>query len=770
MKRHHATFVLLSLFFTGLLVLWWTDYAGYKNSDEVRVRQERILPALMDVKPGEIRRVEISRTQEGDRIAFERRDGRWQMVKPVDAGADPMRIEALIRNLMNLRKSPDAGTIRESPSRFGLAPPAEVVRLYGAGNDPVAALEFGKVVRERRYCRPSGREGIEVVDARLFQELDAPANDWRDKTVFSLSSFQVTGLTVTRPGHPELRIGREEGHWKLMRPLDAPADDEKVEGVVAELVALRVAEGDHGFVADDVKDFVPYGLDDTSAMKIELVPNTRPTKPQLLFVGKDAPVIDDRHYAYARRADQDDVILIDLKDQRDLGTRPNALRGQRVADINPRRVESIRIEQPGRVFELTRTPTGWKLVQPTEGKADTASVQALVLRLGELRASEFLEPEAVVQPDLEPPLMTLEVKQATGPKDKVVTRLQLGRHDALRKTVYARIEGDPTRAILAIPDNFLEVLPKDAFAFRDRSVASLSPAQVSRLTITRGGRTVVLAVAGSSDQPNHWRMLGPVEAPTNDEAVTSALTLLSDLRAESFISDAPGEAKAFGLDAPTLSVSWTTEPDSAAPKTAQTAPKTTTLRVGSKDPRTGSFFASLTGQPLIFTLKPSTLLPFEAEFHTPRVLSFPAGKAERLVLRWPGRRLSFVPQPGVRGGPTKWRPEPGIDISGFDLSRLDPLVSDLSRLKTQRFDQYDGAFPAESGLSSPRLAIEVDLSGQAPRELRVGNTRTDGTLFATTATGSSGPVFFLAGPAWTSLVDAFSRGGELPTDVFAPGS
>ena len=63
-----------------------------------------------------------------------------------------------------------------------------------------------------------------------------------------------------------------------MRPLDAPADDEKVEGVVAELVALRVAEGDQGFVADDVKDFVPYGLDDTSAMKIELVPNTRPTQ------------------------------------------------------------------------------------------------------------------------------------------------------------------------------------------------------------------------------------------------------------------------------------------------------------------------------------------------------------------------------------------------------------------------------------------------------------------------------------------------------------
>ncbi len=61
MKRHHATFVLLILFFTGLIVLWWSNYAGFKTSDEVRAWKERILPALMDVKPSDIRRVEVAR-------------------------------------------------------------------------------------------------------------------------------------------------------------------------------------------------------------------------------------------------------------------------------------------------------------------------------------------------------------------------------------------------------------------------------------------------------------------------------------------------------------------------------------------------------------------------------------------------------------------------------------------------------------------------------------------------------------------------------------
>ncbi len=689
------------------------------------------------------------------------------MVEPVDAAADTMRIENLVHNLMNLRKSPDAGTIHEPPANFGLAPPAEVIRLYGADRAPLATLDFGRTVSERRYARPAGDVGIEVVDARLFQALDASANDWRDKAVFSLSSFQVAGLTVSRPGQPELKIERDERHWKLVRPLHALADDEKVEGTVAELVSLRVAEGDKGFVANDVKDFAPYGLDEKAALKIELEPTAKSTgKSQVLFIGKTAPDLED--WLYARRGDQDDVVLIDGEELRDLGTRPNALRSQKVAEINPRRIESLRIEQPGRVFALVNSPTGWNLVEPTKGKADTASVQALVLRLSDLQTSEFLEPDKVVKPDLDPPRMTIEVTQDAGSKGNTETRLRLGRHDAVRKTVYGRVEGDPTQAVLALPDNFLDILPKNAFAFRDRSVLSLSPAQVSRLTVEHAGKMVVLAPAESSNQPNHWRMLEPVEDPANDEAVTSALMILSDLRAEGFISDAPGDAKEFGLDAPTLRVSWTTEPEPNAPKAGQASPKMTTLRVGSKDPRSGSYYASLSGQPLIFTLSPSILLPFEAEFHTLRVLTFPAKQAERLVLRWPNRMLSFVHQPAAPSGSTKWRPEQGVDISGFDLSLLDPLVSDLSKLTTQKFFRYEGPFPSKSGLSTPRLVIEVHLSGQKTRELRVGDTRGDGVLFATTATGSSGSVFLVAGPAWTSLVNISGPGGELPASVFAP--
>ncbi len=106
--------------------------------------------------------------------------------------------------------------------------------------------------------------------------------------------------------------------------------------MVAELSALHVAGGDAGFVADDVRDFKPFGLD-PPAMTIEMTPAVKGGKPQVLRVGSAAP--GDEGRLYARRGDEDDVILIEGRGIQDLGTKPNALRSQNVADIVPDRVE-----------------------------------------------------------------------------------------------------------------------------------------------------------------------------------------------------------------------------------------------------------------------------------------------------------------------------------------------------------------------------------------------------------------------------------------------
>jgi hypothetical protein len=778
MKKHHTTFILLTLFFTGLIALWWADYADIPTADERLKMKGLVLPALLDVRPADVRRLEIDRGTEGEggarRLVFERRgEDRWQMLEPVDTMADPGRLDAMVRNLKDLPRSPEAGTLHEPAASYGLEPPSATIRVFKAdAKAPLATIELGKVVRDRLYVRPGGQKGIEVVDARPFQGIGGAVPGWRDRAVFNLPSFRVASVSVAGPGR-DLKLERVEERWKITHPIRALADEQKVEGVVAELAALHVAGEDKGFVADDVRDFKPFGLD-PPAMTIEMTPAVRGGKPQVLRVGSAAP--GDEGRLYARRGDEDDVILIEGRGIHDLGTRPNALRSQNVADIAPDRVDRLEIAGRDLSFTLAKGPSGWEVMAPAREKADAPTVEALLSALAGLQASEFFEAKDVPGAGVESPGMTIKVWQSAPgakapapseapPKGDPRLVLRLGTHDGVKKTIWARVEGDP--AILALPDIFLNVLPKNRFAFRERTVLDLDPARVARLELKgEDGSGVALEPETKSARPNRWRMVKPVEASANDEAVTRALMVLKGLRAEDFVPGKPDD-KELGLDKPSLTVSWTTQPIPSEKGSSE--PKTGSLRVGNKVPKSESRYAALEGDSAVFTLPPAALSPFRAEFHDTRVLAFQAKQAERVVLRWKGRTLALRHRPDPRRGAIEWVPEPGQDASGFDLSRIGPLVNDLSKLTVGRFYQYGGPIPASAGLAEPNLVIEVQLVGnQGTRTLRVGNLGEGGAPIATTGDGREGPVFLLVGAGWADLLRYGAPAGELPENVFAP--
>src|SRR4051794_19786213 len=152
MKGQRSTILLLVLFFAGLGALWWADTAKIPTAQQRREMFNRVLPELIDTRLTDLRRLEITREKQPV-LAFERRDAdRWQMPEPVDTAADPSMVENLVRELKELRKSPDAGTVSGPGSSYGLAPPEATIRVFTAGSrTPLAALEVGKGAGDRRY-------------------------------------------------------------------------------------------------------------------------------------------------------------------------------------------------------------------------------------------------------------------------------------------------------------------------------------------------------------------------------------------------------------------------------------------------------------------------------------------------------------------------------------------------------------------------------------------------------------------------------------------
>ena len=110
--------------------------------------------------------------------------------------------------------------------------------------------------------------------------------------------------------------------------------------------------------------------------------------------------------------------------------------------------------------------------------------------------------------------------------------------------------------------------PRTRFAYRDRGVLELNATAVTKLTLVRGGSTTVLEPSEAAGAPNQWRMVAPVKAPADSRAVTQVLALLSNLRADEFVADLAKSEKSFGLDQPSIVVSWQLDNASASASAA----------------------------------------------------------------------------------------------------------------------------------------------------------------------------------------------------------
>jgi hypothetical protein len=775
--------ILLTLFFGGLIALWGADRAGVTTSLEARGKAARILPALIGKKPGDVRRIEID-GGETPIVLTRREDGRWELNKPVHARADSFKVDVLIATLKDLPKSDEAGTIRGSLSEYGLDSPSRVVRLFGTdAKNPLAELALGKTNQNQQFVRDLSRAGIDVVEHPRVSAVEQSASEWRQRALFTISSIDIEGIAFFESGR-EFRAKRVGANWQIELPAEAPGDEVKLEGLLADVTGLEVADGAKGYIDDNAKDLAKYGLDNPT-LSLE-VTSKRPaattdatTKAdgasQKLFVGNEVENHVERRYA--RLADGKDVVIIATGLLKKLSLEPKDWRSLRVANVELQQVSQIEVSAGGIDHLIKRAADGWRTVRPAEGKADEATVRRLLATFATTRAIQLGGPAEAPNVRLRTPSAEIRITQP-GEKQGTTQVLDLKMvRNTQTQTVYARLGDDPT--ILFLPTNLIDTIPEGPLAFRDRTILTLREAFFDRVTVRRAGIAMNIA---SRDNPRDfasWAMTEPVKGGKVDaETVAKLVVLLANLRADTLITETPDDLKRFGLEPPDFTVTWSTVRDpsvlgkSDPAKTEAGNRLNRTLRIGgfASSGRKGTRFAQVTGVPMVFTLAPEAIDILQAELYDHKALSFRLERVAGLTLRWEDRALRFNRQPRAFSGPDDWKPDPNTETGGFDVSVLNPLLNLLSNLTTTRYVQYDGLMSADYGLFAPQLAVEVSFGRvERPQILRIGNNSPDGQRYATVEPARSGKVFLLPGNIW----DAWAKGsrvdkGELPKNVFAP--
>ncbi len=326
------------------------------------------------------------------------------------------------------------------------------------------------------------------------------------------------------------------GRWRLEQPLDAPADDAAVNGVITALTSAKVSktlEGESG-------DLAVFGLD-TGNPTVVLTAGKDTLAP--IQVGK-ATQIGGK--VYVRRGDGP-VLLVASPLKVGLDKQVKDLRDKQIMGFTDDQVERIDVKPAdGPPTALVRKDRDAWVVEPGDHPADPTEVRTYLASLRSARAVDFPADVDAAQAGLETPRLTVTATLKDGAPAQT---LLLGgeRTEGSAKQVYVKRADQPT--IYALGDWSWRALSKDALQFRDKTILGFAAERVGRVVLERKagtGATLVRTPTGRTVEG------GDASAPVKQGAITRLLDDLRDLRGSSIAAEPPGDRAPFGLDAPDL--------------------------------------------------------------------------------------------------------------------------------------------------------------------------------------------------------------------------
>ena len=143
---------------------------------------------------------------------------------------------------------------------YGLAPPRVDVTFHVDGEKEPKRLLLGDKNPSGvgLYAKLANGNRVFLVSNSLDATIDKSTFDLRDKTALSFEQDKVTSIELASRGET-IRLEKTGDDWKLVKPLQAPADFVSVNGLLGQLQSAQMtALKDR---PEDLKDLKQYGLD-----------------------------------------------------------------------------------------------------------------------------------------------------------------------------------------------------------------------------------------------------------------------------------------------------------------------------------------------------------------------------------------------------------------------------------------------------------------------------------------------------------------------------
>lgn len=238
-------------------------YFEWKRSQTGEATPDTSKPAFT-VSGDQVRSLTLTRGADASAsIRVEKRGGAWRIVRPIEADADPVKIEGIVDEIVGARVSQTESGSPDRRKAFGLDPPQASVE-FETQDGARHTIVFGSqdFTGTSVYALIDGGPNAALLPADLSTSADTPVSDLRDKRVVHMDAVDVQRVEIHNANGtiiasrkkdapeewvievPEGLKGKSAAGWKILDAISGLRAEEMIDrpapGVLRQMAAPAV--------------------------------------------------------------------------------------------------------------------------------------------------------------------------------------------------------------------------------------------------------------------------------------------------------------------------------------------------------------------------------------------------------------------------------------------------------------------------------------------------------------------------------------------------
>lgn len=377
---------------------WLLEFRGAEERHKAEAAKDKPLPfERADLKAIVLRRALMP-------IRLQRDGDVWTIREPLVSPVDKDAMEGLLSTLETGRIERRVGEAADRKP-YGLDPPVATVTVETTTGPPqVLGLGEKSPIGGSFFALLPGGKEVAVVSAALGDLELKDLLALRDKSLLSFDPWKVKSLTIER-GPETIALEKPADGWKVVRPVEAPADGPTVTDLLSAVDRMRAAR----FVTEKAADadLKTYGLA-TPAARMTILQEGWDASRTIVF----GAAADKTRYAMTVGREPVVTVADDIWPK--VTTALYDLRRKEVLGLGQYRIASVSVARDGgpALLLARQKESGWTASGLATGTLKNDSVDLLLRDIADVKALAFEDQPAAARLDAlaaRPPLdVTLE--------------------------------------------------------------------------------------------------------------------------------------------------------------------------------------------------------------------------------------------------------------------------------------------------------------------------------------------------------------------------